>query len=303
MAKLGIMIEGQEGLSWERWRNLCRDVEALGFASLRRSEHLISLAKVVDRECIDCWTSLALAAEWTKTIEFGPMVSPMTFHHPAVLARQAAAVDQLSGGRLLLGVGAGWNQYEHELFGVPFLTTKERMDLFEHGVARIKDTWAKSNPKPPRGGTIPLLMGGVGEKRALPLVAREATEWNFTSMKRDEYTHKREVLNASCREIGRDPASLRYSVMTSFIIGRNRDELRERAVQMAAMLPRLKRDTPDEILSAAKGSLFVGTPDEVAEQVRDFAKLDVELFMLQHFLLDDRDALELLASDVIPAVA
>src|ERR1700687_4005511 len=109
VTKLGIMIEGQEGLNWERWRRLCHDVEALGFESLRRSEHLISLMGHDRRDCIDCWTSLALAAEWTKKITFGPMVSPMTFHHPAILARKAAAVDVLSHGRLILGVGAGWN--------------------------------------------------------------------------------------------------------------------------------------------------------------------------------------------------
>jgi alkanesulfonate monooxygenase SsuD/methylene tetrahydromethanopterin reductase-like flavin-dependent oxidoreductase (luciferase family) len=138
MTQLGIMIEGQEGLNWERWRNLCRDVEGLGFASLRRSEHLISLMGDDSRDCIDCWTSLALAAEWTKTIQFGPMVSPMTFHRPAMLARKAAAVDQLSGGRLILGVGAGWNEHEHEMFGVPFLTLKGRMDLFEAGGSCLK---------------------------------------------------------------------------------------------------------------------------------------------------------------------
>jgi alkanesulfonate monooxygenase SsuD/methylene tetrahydromethanopterin reductase-like flavin-dependent oxidoreductase (luciferase family) len=302
MAKLGIMIEGQEGLSWERWRRLCHDVEALGFASLRRSEHLISLMGDDKRDCIDCWTSLALAAEWTKTIEFGPMVSPMTFHHPAILARQAAAVDLLSGGRLILGVGAGWNEREHELFGVPFYTVKERMDLLEQGVARIHDTWKISNPKPAQN-PIPLLMGGVGEKRALPLVAREAAEWNYTRMDQDEYRHKRELINQSCREIGRDPSSIRYSVMANYLIGRDRDELRHRALQMAEVTPRLKRDSADEILAAARQSAFVGTPDEIADQIRRYASQGVELFMLQHFLLDDRDALELLASDVIPAVA
>src|SRR5207253_1708262 len=117
------MIEGQEGLSWERWRHLCSDVEALGFASLRRSDHLV------------------------------------------------------------------------------FLMVKERIDLLEAGVATIKDTWSKSNPKPPRAGTVPILMGGVGEKRHLPLVAREASEWNYTRMDHDEYRHKREVINASCKEI------------------------------------------------------------------------------------------------------
>ena len=296
------MIEGQEGLNWDRWRRLCHDVESLGFASLRRSEHLISLMGDDTRDCIDCWTSLALAAEWTKSIQFGPMVSPMTFHHPAVLARQAAAVDLLSKGRLILGVGAGWNEHEHELFGVPFLTLKGRMDLFEQGVERIRDTWKKSNPKPAQN-PMPLLMGGVGEKRALPLIAREAAEWNFTRLDQDEYRHKREVLNRCCREIGRDSASIRYSVMGNYIIGRDRDELRQRALQMAEVMPRLKRDSADEILDAARQSAFVGTPEEIAGQIGKYAALGVDLFMLQHFLLDDQDALKLLASEVIPAVA
>ena len=305
MTQLGIMIEGQEGLSWGRWRAICTDVERLGFASLRRSEHLISLmgTDTGDRDCIDCWTSLALAAEWTKTIQFGPMVSPLTFHMPAVLARKAAAVDVLSGGRLIFGVGAGWNENEHQVFEVPFLTTKERMDRLEEGVRIIKRTWEVSNPKPPRGGTIPILMGGVGEKRHLPLVAREAAEWNYTRLDQDEYRHKRQVIAESCREIGRDPSTIRYSVMANYIVGRDRDELRRRAVQMAEVLPRLKRDSPDEILEVARKSAFVGTPAEVVEQIRSFAALDVDLFMLQHFLLDDRDALELLASDVMPALA
>ncbi len=146
-------------------------------------------------------------------------------------------------------------------------------------------------------------MGGVGEKRALPLAAREAAEWNYTRLDHEEYRHKRSVLNEACKQIGRDPATLRYSVMVSYIIGRDKSELRERAVNMSKVVPRLERGSPDETLAAARQSMFVGTPDEVAEQIKRYAKLGVELFMLQHFLLDDRDALELLASDVIPAVA
>ena len=304
MTKLGIMIEGQEGLNWERWRAICTDVERLGFASLRRSEHLISLMgdATRDRDCIDCWTSLALAAEWTNSIQLGPMVSPLTFHMPAVLARQATAVDILSGGRLIFGIGAGWNENEHQVFEVPFLTTGGRMDRLEEGVRIIKETWQASNPKPPRGGTIPILMGGVGEKRHLPLVARDAAEWNYTRLDHEEYRHKRQVIAESCREIGRDPSTIRYSVMANYIVGRDQDDLRRRAVQMAEVLPRLKRDSPDEILDAARKSALVGTPAEVAEQIRSYAALDVDLFMLQHFLLDDRDALELLASEVMPAL-
>ena len=297
------MIEGQEGLSWERWRRICTDVERLGFASLRRSDHLISLMGDDSRDCIDCWASLALAAEWTKTIEFGPMVSPMTFYEPAVLARRAAAVDGLSGGRLILGVGAGWNEREHELLHVPFLDVKGRMDRLEQGVSIIKATWTKSHPRPVRGGKIPVLMGGVGEKRHLPIVAREADEWNYTRFNFDEYRHKREVLDRCCKEIGRNPASLRYSVMMTYVVGRDQDDLRGRAAKMQQVLPRVQGLDADGVLQKMRESAFVGTPEEVAGQIREYARLGVELFMLQHFLLDDTDELELLAKEVMPAVA
>ncbi len=297
------MIEGQEGLTWERWRRLCTDTDRLGFTSLRRSDHLISLMGDDSRECIDCWASLALAAEWTRSIEFGPMVSPITFYEPAVLGRRAAAVDQLSGGRLILGVGAGWNEREHEMFHVPFYDVKGRMDRLEQGVKIIRETWTKSRPQPPREGNVPLLMGGVGEKRHLPLVAREADEWNYTRFDFEAYRHKRDVIDRCCKEIGRDPASLRYSVMTTYIVGSDQDDLRERAVNMQKVLPRLQGLDPDGVLRKVRESAFVGTPEEVAGQIREYAKLGVDLFMLQHFLLDDADELELLAKEVIPAVA
>lgn len=297
------MIEGQEGLSWERWRRICEDSERLGFASLRRSDHLISLMGDNSRECIDCWASLTMAAQWTRSIEFGAMVSPMTFYMPAVLGRRAAAVDLLSGGRLIFGVGAGWNEREHELFHVPFLDLKGRMDRFEEGVKIIRDTWATSNPKPPRGGKVPLLMGGTGERRSLRIVAREADEWNYSRYDLEGYRHKREVLGRYCQEIGRDPASIRYSVMATYILGRDRDELRERALKMQQVLPRLQGLDADDVLKKVRESAFVGTPEEVAGQIREYARLGVDLFMLQHFLLDDTDELELLAAEVIPAVA
>lgn len=296
------MIEGQEGLTWDRWRHICHDAETLGFDSLRRSDHLFSVMGVVDRDCIECWTSLAMAAEWTTKIEFGPMVSPMTFRAPALLARMATAVDFLAGGRLILGVGAGWYEREHVENGIPFLTMGQRMDVLENGIKTINATWQKANPKPPRG-TIPFLMGGRGEKRALPMVAREAVEWNLSHLDADEYQQKRQVLDAACEAIGRDPASIRHSVMTNYIIGRNRDELRQRAMQMREVFPSFKGLDADEVLAAVGKTELVGTPEEVAEKIRQHSALGVDLFMLQHFLLDDREALRLLASEVLPAVA
>ncbi len=296
------MIEGQEGLNWERWRGICHDTDTLGFASLRRSDHLISLMGDPSRDCIDCWTSLALAAEWTKRIEFGPMVSPITFRLPAILGRMAAAVDNLSGGRLILGLGAGWNENEHDIFHVPFPTQKERFDHLEAGIALIRETWEISNPKPARN-PIPLLLGGKGAKRTLPLVAREAAEWNHSTLDPDAFRQLREMLEQACRDIGRDPASLKRSVMTSFIIGRDRSELRERAGQVGEIVSALKNLKPDEILENRKDAWFIGSPEEIAERMRELSRLGIDLFMLQHFLLDDSDALQVLAKEVIPAIA
>jgi alkanesulfonate monooxygenase SsuD/methylene tetrahydromethanopterin reductase-like flavin-dependent oxidoreductase (luciferase family) len=302
MAKIGIMIEGQEGLSWERWRRICADTDSLGFASLRRSDHLISLMGAPERDCIECWTSLALAAEWTKRIEFGPMVSPMTFRLPGVLAKQAAAVDALSGGRLILGIGAGWNENEHQVFDIPFLTRKERFDRLEAGIDTMREILAQTYPKPARD-PIPLLIGGEGLQRTMPLAARVAAEWNISRLDVEVFRSRREALERSCREIGRDPSTVKRSVMTTYIIGRDQAELRERAVGLSKVFARLQGQDADQVLSTMRSRAFVGTPDEIAEQMRRHASAGVDLFMLQHFLLDDSDALRLLADEVMPAVA
>ena len=302
MTQIGIMIEGQEGLSWERWRRICQDTDSLGFASLRRSDHLVSLMSSPDRDCIECWTSLALAAEWTKRIEFGPMVSPMTFRLPGVLAKIAATVDALSGGRLILGVGAGWNENEHRLFDIPFYTEKERFERLDAGIKKMREIWDATYPKPVRN-PIPLLIGGKGAKRTLPLVAREATEWNLSRLDAEMFRQRREILEQCCRQIGRDATTIRRSVMTTYIIGRDRDELRERALKLRDVIPSLKGLDAEQVLEKMKQQAFVGTPEEISAHVREHAKLGVDLFMLQHFVLDDSDALQLLAQEVLPAVA
>ncbi len=302
MTQVGIMIEAQEGLNWERWRRICTDTDALGFASLRRSDHLISLMNGPDRDCIECWTSLALAAEWTKRIEFGPMVSPMTFRFPALLAKQAAGVDALSGGRLILGVGAGWNENEHRVYDIPFYTEKERFERLEAGIKKMREIWAITNPKPARN-PIPLLIGGKGVKRTLPLVAREAAEWNHSTLNPALFRDRFAVLERCCRDIGRDPNTIKRSVMTSYIIGRDRSELLERARQVGETIPALRSLTPEQVLENRKDPWFVGTPEEIAERMRELGRIGVQLFMLQHFLLDDADALHLLANEVVAAVA
>jgi alkanesulfonate monooxygenase SsuD/methylene tetrahydromethanopterin reductase-like flavin-dependent oxidoreductase (luciferase family) len=203
---------------------------------------------------------------------------------------------------VILGVGAGWNENEHREFGIPFYTERQRFDLLEAGIRTMRETWDKANPKPLHN-PMPLLMGGKGKKRTLPIVAREASEWNLSRLDLDLYKESREVLEASCKEIGRDPRTIRHSMMTSYIIGRDRAELRERAAQVSVIIPSLNGKTPDEVIEDRRHAWFVGTTEEIAEKMRGIAALGIDLFMLQHFLLDDSDALKLLASEVLPAVA
>ena len=156
-----IMIEGQEGLTWERWRRLARAAEDGGYHGLFRSDHLTGLFGEATRPALDTWASLTWLATATGRIRFGPLVCPMTFYHPAILARRAAAVSELSGGRLDLGIGAGWHDGEHRMFGIPFPPLGERMDRLECGARLIRALW--------RGGAVTL------EQPYYPLVAAETT--------------------------------------------------------------------------------------------------------------------------------
>jgi alkanesulfonate monooxygenase SsuD/methylene tetrahydromethanopterin reductase-like flavin-dependent oxidoreductase (luciferase family) len=290
------MIEGQEGLTWDRWRRLCQDVEKFGFDSLRRSDHLMPVLGADSLDALDCWTSLGLAAEWTNTIEFGPMVSPLSWHRPSIIARQAAAVDVLSGGRLILGVGAGWNEVEHERFGLVLAPLKQRMINYEAGIEQILRSWELTTPKPVRQGRVPLVLGGSGgEKRGLRIVATYADEWNLTGADQEIYRHKLGVFLEHCRAVGRHPDSVRRSTMHSYLIGATDKDLLDRAAMLREVIPKLKELEPREVLKRQEPMWFVGTPERIAERMKGFIDLGVDLFMLTHWLQDDRDALEQLA--------
>ena len=302
MAVIGIMIEGQEGLTWDRWRNLCRQAEDLGFESLWRSDHLFSVMGEDQRDCIETWVSLALCAEWTRRITFGPNVSPMTFRPPAVLAKMATAVDLLSGGRLVLGVGAGWYEAEHTAFHVPFPSLKARMDGLEEGIRIIRETWERSNPKPVRG-SIPLRVGGGGEKRTIPLAAREAAEWGLGGKPElDVYRHKVSLLEEQCRLAGRDPGEIGRSFQCGYLVGRDRQEQLERAAAVREVIPRFRGMEPDQVLEAARQNWLVGTPEEIAGQLAPYLELGLTRWHAQHFLLDDDEGLRLLAEGVAPLI-
>ena len=320
MVRLGIMIEGQEGLTWARWRQIAETVETLGFESLWRSDHLFSLFDVPTRPGLDTWSSLTAVATMTRRIRFGPLVCPITFHHPSLLARQAAAVDELSGGRLELGVGAGWHDREHQAFGIPYPRVGERIRRLDEAVRVIRALWqdgpaqfagnyyhlegAVGWPKPVQRPTIPMIIGGKGP-HLLEVVAKHADEWNCGGSRPPaDVRAKTEMLVAACRKIGRDPKTIRRSWMGAFLIGENGVALERRARKIQEYVPP-RRATPTAKLPDLLRSegWLVGSPEEIVGQIRDLHAEGMERLMLQFFDQEDFDALRLVAQQVLPHVA
>jgi F420-dependent oxidoreductase-like protein len=320
MIRVGVMIEGQEGLTWDRWGKIAEAVEALGFESLWRSDHLFSLFDVPTRPGLDTWASLVTLATTTRRIRFGPLVCPITFHHPSLLARQAAAVDVLSGGRLELGVGAGWNDREHQAFGIPYPRVGERIRRLEEAVQVIRALWgdgpvqfagryyrldgAVGWPKPHQRPGIPIVIGGKGP-RVLEVVARHADEWNCGGSKPPaDVRALTDVLAAACARIGRDPGTIRHSWMGAFLVGETGAALERRAKKIQEYVP-TRASIPTAALpdTLRKEGWLVGSPQEISGQMRDLAAEGIERFNLQLFDQDDLDALHLVAHEVIPRLA
>lgn len=309
--RVGIMLEAQEGLTWERWFAIADRVEVLRLEGLWRSDHFFSLSGDRHRPALECWSSLTALAQRTSHIRFGPLVSPMTFRHPALLARMAAAVDGLSNGRLVLGVGAGWNEAEHQAFGIRLPPLKERFDRLVEGIAVIKALWtggpvdldgefyplrgATAYPRPLQQPAPPLLIGGDGEVRLLRIVAEHADEWNSHAHGPELYRGKRARLEEHCRAVGRDPGTIHRSWMGGILIGRDAREVADKGRWMQSFLG-LDSIAPTAVpQSLRERGWLVGTPDEVAGQLATWTSVGVQRVMLQWYNLDDLDGLELLA--------
>jgi alkanesulfonate monooxygenase SsuD/methylene tetrahydromethanopterin reductase-like flavin-dependent oxidoreductase (luciferase family) len=310
--ELNVMIEGQEGLTWARWQRLARAAEEGGFAGLYRSDHLTGLFGDSTRPSLETWASLPYLATATRRIRFGPIVSPLTFYQPALLAKRAAAIDELAGGRFDLGIGAGWNEMEHRMFGIPFPPLRERMDRFESGARAIRALWrgapvtleqrytplldAQSFPLPVGAR---LIVGGRGERRTMRVAAELADEWNVTRVTHEEYPRKLEVLAGHCRAVGRDPAEIRLSLMVPIVIGRTRGEVAARLARGRHWFPRV----PDSEAEWRAQSFLFGSVDDVVRDLQRWRSLGVRGVMLQCLDIDDLGALELIAREVVPAVA
>lgn len=226
---ISIMIEGQMGLTWPRWKRIVSEVEDLGFAGLFRSDHFTN-AGPPDQDSLEMIVSLTYLADHTQRIHFGPLVSPVSFRNPVMLTRQAAALDDLSNGRMILGMGAGWQDREHHLFGFELGDIPTRMARLEEGL-EVATRLLKSEqrvtyegrffqlhdamilPRPQRPGGPSIMIGGNGVKRTLPFVARYASIWNGAFLTPDQFHERTTILDKLLLEAGRQPGDVRRSMM------------------------------------------------------------------------------------------
>jgi F420-dependent oxidoreductase-like protein len=319
MVAVSLMIEGQYGLTWPYWQRLVADVEPLGFAGLFRSDHYTN-ASPPDRASLETIVSLTYAADHTSRVHFGPLVAPFSFREPTMLARQAAALDDLSGGRMILGLGAGWQEREHILFGHELGDIPTRMARFEEGLEIVTRLLRSDEPatyegrfyhlrgatllpRPQRPGGPRILIGGNGQQRTLPLAARYADVWNGTFIPPEQFRERNRRLDDLLDQARRPRGAVRRTLMTNLTFGRDAAEL-ERKLAPRRQQPTFAGKSAEDIAEAiwTERGFITGTPQQVIEQIRVFADAGVEELMLQWLDLDDLDGLRAFATTVLPHV-
>jgi alkanesulfonate monooxygenase SsuD/methylene tetrahydromethanopterin reductase-like flavin-dependent oxidoreductase (luciferase family) len=272
------MIEGQEGVTWEQWRALACAAEGAGLEGLFRSDHYLSILRGPPAGSLDAWATLAAMAATTERIRLGTLVSPVTFRAASVLTKNAVTVDHISGGRVELGIGAGWYEAEHEAYGFPFGTVGSRFDELERQLAEIHRQWEVS-PKPL--GRIPIIVGGSAKPRGARLAARWADEYNTTFASVEDARARRRAVDEAAREAGREP--LVFSMMCGCVVGRDRAEVDARVARWREITRQ------PEMYPTISGTL-----DEVADRLREYEAAGVERVMLQHLAHEDLEMVGLL---------
>ena len=309
--RLRIFTEPQQGASYATLRRVAQAAERLGFDAFFRSDHYLSMG---DGSGLpgptDAWVTLAALAVETSRIRLGTLVSPVTFRLPGPLAISVAQVDQMSGGRVELGLGTGWFDTEHAAYGIPFPPIAERFGQLEEQLAIITGLWTTPEkdrfsfrgshyqltdspalPKPVQRPRPPVLVGGAGPRRTPRLAAAYADEYNvgFSGVQDSAAAFGR--VREACAAAGRDAASMRYSVAQTVCCGRDAAELERRAGAIGQPLDQLR----------AHG--VAGTPAEVTDRIGQYAEIGADGVYLQVLDLDDIDHLELIAAEVLPQVA
>lgn len=303
MIEVALMIEGQDGLDWPRWKRLAEAAESLGLAGLYRSDHFTN-AEGPYKSALEMWASFTYLAAETERIEFGPLVSPVSFRNPVISAWTAAAVDDLSGGRFQMGLGAGWQEREHRNFGFELLDLDQRFIRFEEGIQVIKLLLQSDKPaafegkyfclqdaillpRPARKGGPPIVVGGNGEKRTMPLAAKYADAWNGLFVTPARFRELSSHLDTLLEDEGRESTSVRRTLMQRITVGATDADVKR------------KTEGVDVDGMKSRGAV-IGTPNEVAEKLLAFDAAGVQRIMGQMHDMTDLDGAELLATKVVP---
>ena len=314
--QLSLMIEGQEGVGWPQWVALARACEEHGIPTLFRSDHYMNLdGQHPEREALDAWATICGLAAVTSSVRLGTLVSPATFRHPSNLAKLAASADHISGGRIELGLGAGWHEREHAAYGFPFASTRERIDVLEEQLQIVLGNWGAgpfsfdgthyrlsdldARPKPMQQPHPPLIMGGNAGPRSAALAARYADEYNTAFPSEGDVRARRQRIVDACSEAGREP--LPFSIMTALLCGADDADLRYRARRLLDRIG--SAQDVDSMLAEPPHGWIVGTVEQVVEQLNALREAGVSRVMCQQLLHDDLDAVALLGSELAPRVA
>jgi alkanesulfonate monooxygenase len=318
--RFALMIEPQQGLTYAEQLAIVRRAESAGFEAFFRSDHYQSFPGPTGLPTTDAWAVLAGLARETDRITLGALVSPVTYRRFGNLAKVITTVDEMAGGRLEFGLGAGWHDVEHAQLGLPFPAISERGDMLEENLDVLLGLWGEPDgwsyeghhvriqdaqfyPKPvavpgrptlPNGASRPrLLVGGGGTPRSMRIAAKYADEFNLSSSSPDVAREKYAQLDAACREAGRDPATMARSTMSGVMIGRDRDELRRRQEQLLRDFG--NADAGEDWFLERRDRWIFGTPDEARAQVDRFAEAGTERIMLQDFIPRDLEMIDQMA--------
>lgn len=312
--QLDLMIEGQEGVTWPQWQALASACEKHGIGTLFRSDHYINLdGRHPERGSLDALATMIALAAQTTTLRLGTMVSPATFRHPSELAKLVTSADHVSGGRVELGLGAGWHEREHAAYGFPYPELRERMEILDEQLQIVLGNWSPgefsfsgrhyqlerldAQPKPVQRPHPPLLMGGGAGPMAARLAASYADEYNTAFASPAAVRERCEKIARACEAAGREP--IPFSVMGPVITGRDEAELRGRATRSA----RFRGMDADALLSDPPEGFIVGTLEQVAERLREYEKAGAFRVLCQHQPHDDLEFVELLGRELAPLLA
>jgi F420-dependent oxidoreductase-like protein len=303
---LRIFTEPQQGATYDTLLAAARATQHAGFSAFFRSDHYLKMGDVSGLPGpTDAWTTLAGLARETEGIRLGTLVTAATFRLPGPLAITVAQVDQMSGGRVDLGLGTGWYDAEHRAYGIPFPPLRERFEILEEQLEVLTGLWrtlegetfdfegrhytvtdSPALPKPAQAGGPPIIVGGGGPRKTPALAARFASEFNLPFAPKDFWLTQRERVRAACRDIDRDPDELTYSVALVVCVGQDEAEIERRAAAIGREVDELRQNG------------VCGTPDEAIARLREWGDAGAERVYLQVLDLDDLDHIALLGRDV-----